>query len=394
MSRRWIILVLGLAACASTESSVAPSDSGTNVGPVPPPVDGGLDAEPDVDAGPCADCEYFPSDCSPDTLCPGAVDTSQGEPAINPGLTINAIRGRSVSDVWAAGAMGTVAHFDGTSWKRSTLGSLDTLNALWVRDSSEVALAHLSRVYARGLDLGDAGTVPSDGGWSFVEPTLPSEFPDLRLSIKFRSAWNAPGSPWLWCAASSVEKTGIWRMRLSPTNTLELQVGVSTQACTDAHCTQVTSIHGASPNEVWAVGEWGSAVLVTDAESDTPTVKAFNTLTRNALNGVWSASPSEAWAVGALGTIRHYAGHPVLWDVVSDVPTTEDLRAVWGSSSNDVWAVGDGALVLHFDGKAWSRVKIAGLGKRRPNLTTIWGAAAGHVWIGGEGAMLSLGGKP
>jgi len=59
-----------------------------------------------------------------------------------------------------------------------------------------------------------------------------------------------------------------------------------------------------------------------------------------------------------------------------------------------VWAVGDGAVVLHYDGTRWSRMKIAGLGPRRPDLYTVWTAAPGHVWIGGHGVFLSLGGKP
>ena len=82
------------------------------------------------------------------------------------------------------------------------------------------------------------------------------------------------------------------------------------------------------------------------------------------------------------------------WDVVSGVPTTGNLKAVWGSSSADIWAVGDAGLVLHYDGQTWSRVKVAGQGLRRPNLTTVWVAAPGHVWVGGEGVILSLGGKP
>ena len=157
---------------------------------------------------------------------------------------------------------------------------------------------------------------------------------------------------------------------------------------------QVKSVHGASADDLWAVGEVGTAVRILDADGDTPSVKPANTQTSNALNVAWVASTSDAWAVGANGTIRHYTGDPVLWDVVSDVPTQGVLRAVWGSSSTDIWAVGDAGVVLHYDGKSWSRVKIAGLGTRRPNLTTVWVPAPGHVWVGGHGVILSLGGKP
>ena len=63
------------------------------------------------------------------------------------------------------------------------------------------------------------------------------------------------------------------------------------------------------------------------------------------------------------------------------------------SISTDVWAVGDEGVVLRYDGKSWSRVKVAGLGAERPNLTAVWVAAGGHVWVGGEGVVLSLRGK-
>jgi photosystem II stability/assembly factor-like uncharacterized protein len=81
-------------------------------------------------------------------------------------------------------------------------------------------------------------------------------------------------------------------------------------------------------------------------------------------------------------------------DIVSDVPATENLHAVWGTSSSDVWVVGDGACVLHWDGTTWSRVKVTGLGERRPDLFAVWAPGPGHVWVGGDGVLLSLGGKP
>ncbi|MDF2693171.1 MAG: hypothetical protein K0S65_1554 [Labilithrix sp.] len=389
MSSRWTVLIVGVAACASTESLVGPgkSNDSSSVPEAPPAEDGGLDAAPEGDAGPCADCEYFPSVCSPDTLCPnGPFESSPGDGGLNPRLTINVIRGRSVSDVWVAGAMGSLAHFDGTSWTRSELGSLDTLNALWLHESGEIALARLSRAYTHAPEVADAG-------WTFTEPTMPSEYPSTGAILT--SAWSASGSQWLWGAITSDSwATGLWRMRQLPESGLELQVGVTTEACVDARCMRMKSIHGASADAAWAVGESGSAVLILDADGDTPSVRAFNTQTKNALNGVWSASPSDAWTVGATGTIRHYTGDRVLWDVISDVPTLEALRAVWGSSSTDVWAVGDAGVVLHYDGKSWSRVKVAGLGRRRPYFTAVWVPAPGHVWVGGDGVMLSLGGKP
>lgn len=387
MKLRWTAFVFGVAACASTETVAPGTEENSNTVPTTPPAaDSGADVDvaPEADAGPCADCEYFPSTCVPDALCPnGPFASSPSGDGLPVTVQINVIRGRSVDDVWAAGTAGSLAHFDGTSWTRVDLGTLETLNALWLSDSENVALAQMTRLYTH-----DTHGV---GEWPLTE--LP--FNGDALFARLTSAWSAAGSPWLWCTAQSISPTtGLWRIRHLPSNDIELQSGLSPETCSGAGCTLMTSIHGLSATDLWAVGDKGAAVHILDADGDAPSVKAFNTQTRNTLNGVWAASASDVWAVGIRGTIRHYTGDPLLWNVVSEVETTATLRAVFGSSSTDVWAVGDGGLVLHHDGKSWSRVAIAGLGKRRPNLTTVWVSAPGHVWVGGEGVILSLGGKP
>ena len=60
----------------------------------------------------------------------------------------------------------------------------------------------------------------------------------------------------------------------------------------------------------------------------------------------------------------------------------------------DVWVAGNAGVVLHYDGQTWSRVKIAGLGARRPDLFALWSPAPGRIWVGGYGIVLALGGKP
>jgi hypothetical protein len=154
------------------------------------------------------------------------------------------------------------------------------------------------------------------------------------------------------------------------------------------------SIHGASPGVVWAVGSKGSASRITGADDESPVVETFNSLTWNQLRGVWAVSDDEAWAVGATGTIRLFRRGSLAAEVADGIPPSMNLRAISGSSSSDVWAVGDSGVVLHYDGTAWSRVRIAGLGRRRPDLTAVWMASAGHLWVGGEGVILSLGGRP
>jgi hypothetical protein len=388
---RWLVCLVGVTACASTEALLRerPSDEASVV---PDAGDGGADGASSDAEGPCADCDYFPDECTPDALCSnGPFDPGTSGGSIDPVKRIMVIRGRSASDVWAAGALGD---FDGTSWKRLDPGNGDTLRALWLRDSDEISVATMTRIYTRGLDV-DGGASPSPDGWTFQESTAPPDYAEGWVHLK--SGWAAPGATSLWGAAydsAPFRDNGLWRLRLSPSSKFELSPGIASDVCATLRCGLMASIHGASANDLWAVGMAGAAVRITDAESDTPSAKAFNMQTWNALNAVWTASESDAWAVGAEGTIRHYTGDPNVWDVVSDVPTKEPLNAVWGSSPSDVWAVGNAGVVLHYDGASWSRVKIAGLRRSRPNLNTVWVASPGHVWIGGQGVILSLGGKP
>ncbi|MBN9168016.1 MAG: hypothetical protein BGO98_13490 [Myxococcales bacterium 68-20] len=358
--------------------------------------DGGLDDGDATDSGadaPCADCEFFPESCVPDALCSyGPFDPGIAGGEFDLRTRVNVIRGRSANDVWVAGGAGAIAHFDGTSWARSASGTHDTLVALWLSDV-EVAFGQPEVLHTRGISVPDAGVSPD--GWTIQKTATIDARYNTWPSTVLVSASAAPDAEWLWLAARSsdpnqaLRSCGLWRMRRSPSG-FEVAVGVDPSRFFYG----MTSIHGISTDVLWAVGDNGVAARVTGAQEAKPEYALFDTKTRNGLRGVWVASESEAWAVGGSGTIRHYTGGAHDWDIVSDVPTIRHLNAVWGTSSSDVWAVGDGAVVLHYDGTRWSRMKIAGLGPRRPDLYTVWTAAPGHVWIGGHGVFLSLGGKP
>lgn len=396
---------LSIGACASDDPNTSSADRGndTIIGSdagAAPDADNG---DGDADAGPCMDCEWFSDVCTPEIPCAtGPFDSSTVGGAIDGRTRINAIRGRSATDVWAVGALGAVAHFDGTAWTRLDIGDRDTTVALWLRDASEILLTSLKRVHTRGTELPVPDGAPTD--WMGIDFwTLPDSIAYGSYPIQLTSAWAAKSATWLWCTSldGSPNDTmspppGLWRMRLSDATVggIEVAEGLPSGTCEKLPCRRMLGIHGLDANEFWAVGGAGGTIRVTDADGDEPHASAFDSQTQNELHGVWTASATDAWSVGVAGTIRHYVGDPVRWDVVSGVPVTSSLNAVWGTSSNDIWAVGDNAVVLHYDGTRWSRIPVAGLGVRRPTLTTVWAPSPGHVWIGGDGFVLSLGGKP
>lgn len=386
-------------ACATDEApSLEPTDH-----PSPLP---GADASPvDGDASDVEDAGAA-DPCLPGSLCPsGPFEPSTVGGPLDLRTRIRVIRGRSASDVWAVGARGAAAHFDGTSWSRAQTGAVESLSALWLLDAGELAMVSPPIAYSHGADLIPAdGATPSPAGWiRTTEPILPAAI--VQGTIRPITSLFAPAdAEWAWgtiiegtSASSPSQKNGLWRARVVEGDggrNVEFAVVLPPGACAALGCVQLQDIHGSSADDLWAVGVKGATFHITGAQSETPTVRGLNSRTWAGLNGVWAASPTDVWAVGGAGTIRHYTGGDVAWDVIEDVPTTEDLHAVWGTSKADVWAVGDHATVLHYDGATWSLVDVRGLGDRAPDLFTVWTSAPGHVWVGGDGVILSLGGKP
>ncbi len=397
-----LAVTTSLLACADTDDAPGWSDEGS--------VLPGLDAAADA-SGDAQDGDAGGEECLADAFCPvGPFHPATPGGALDLRTRINVIRGRGPDDVWAAGALGASAHFDGTRWSRSDTGATETFTGLWLRHAGAIAFASLSSAYARGADLdpGDGG-VPSAGGWVRTDPDVSVEF--VGGTELVTSTWGPPDAEWMWGTilgdqydSSNPVGPGVWapnpfyglfRARVTPgARTIEVAPVLPAKACKVLGCVAMTNIHGSSPDDLWAVGINGAAFHITHAQSDSPEIVPFNTQTWATLEGVWAASATDAWAVGGAGTIRRYTGGRFAWDVVDDVSATEDLHAVWGTSSTDVWVVGDDATILHYDGKAWARVTVMGLGARRPDLFAVWSPAPGRVWIGGDGVILSLGGKP
>ena len=374
---------LMLAACASDDEDVNLDPEKTEV--VVPASDAGT-ADVFEGGGPCTadDCELFPDACGPDVLCStGLFDPVH--PTVGPDwrTRITSIRARSATDAWLVGTVGMAARFDGTSWKQVDVGTSESLSFIWPTSAGEVAFGALARVYSRGLASGDAGV--SADGWALRGAVAP---PPGYSSLP-TAAWAMPGSELLWLATNA----DVWRLEING-STFKSRPGISRSICSSSPCKWLRSLHGASSGTIWGVGDNGAAVRITGADADTPEIAVTNPSTWNRLSGVWAVSDTEAWAVGGDGTILHNTGASFAWERVKDVPTSEHLNAIAGSSSSDIWAVGNAGVVLHFDGTAWSRVKIAGLGSRRPDLYTVWSPGPGKVWIGGQGVLLALGGKP
>jgi hypothetical protein len=145
-------------------------------------------------------------------------------------------------------------------------------------------------------------------------------------------------------------------------------------------------VWAASPTDAWAVGGTpggGTAapndvLLHWDGKTWTPEVLPGTPLGRS-LYKVWGASPTDVYAVGEAGTVWHRKG--TTWAQETS-PATGTLLTVFGCSATDVYAVG-GQTVLHSDGATWSKVDV----KLTNIVNGVTCGAGGDVLIVGGGGL-------
>ena len=150
--------------------------------------------------------------------------------------------------------------------------------------------------------------------------------------------------------------------------------------------TELLSVHGSGPNDVWAVGytsennarhtlilHWNGNAWST-IPSPNPLPDGNNTI--NQLNGVYAIAANDAWAVGyTVGANDPYRTLTLHWNGATwqsvpspNLPITRPdiynaLNSVSAVSANDVWAVGGApngvggasrAVLMHWNGATWS----------------------------------------
>ncbi|MDF2692968.1 MAG: Type fimbrial biosis protein PilY1, partial [Labilithrix sp.] len=113
-----------------------------------------------------------------------------------------------------------------------------------------------------------------------------------------------------------------------------------------------------------------------------------------ALTSVWGASANDVWAVGSGGTIVHYDGTE--WKSVNSPSGVEGetFRAVWGSSATEVWIVASSTKIFHTSRLAagtaeWTpRPAFTSSDVRGARVYALWGAGPDDIHAGGERTLV------
>jgi photosystem II stability/assembly factor-like uncharacterized protein len=161
--------------------------------------------------------------------------------------------------------------------------------------------------------------------------------------------------------------------------------------------TLVTSMHGTSARDVWAIvgtADAGTALLHFDgARWQAEALPEGD----SALRRIFAASPSDVWRVGANGAVAHYDGKA--WSFqrlaaarASDTPPFSyyDLVDVM-AWPGEVWVFDAGDGYYRLAGDWWERVSLATTGAK--HVSSAWGISPADAWAATDAGLARFDGK-
>ncbi|MFL5731879.1 MAG: S-layer homology domain-containing protein, partial [Chloroflexia bacterium] len=323
------------------------------------------------------------------------------------------------NDVWVAGYSNTFmigdrtffAHWDGSHWtvvQSPNPGSESWIYALAaVGTNNLIAVGSYYNVSSRNIQT--LAMRWSGTAWSVVPTASLGSYSNNLYGVA------AIGND-IWAAGTYQDNTG-------PQRTLVLRNGIVVLSPNaDSGFNQLDAVAGASPDDVWMVGEHGvsqhgpslveRAVNACGTPSPTPTITptpacllAWNPVDSpnvgagsNYLRDVSALSETDVWAVGYYhntttnsdeSLTEHWDG--THWSIAQSPNPGHDTRlyGVKAISANDAWAVGVynnslATLTIHWDGSAWTQVQSASPGDNYANwLNAVDGVSGGDLWAVG-----------
>jgi hypothetical protein len=254
---------------------------------------------------------------------------------------LNGIWGSSSSNIFAIGDMGTILHYNGTSWSTMNSGTNNDIYGVWGSSSTDV------------FAVGASGTILHYNGTSWS--TMQSNATD-----DIHCVWGSSSTDVYAVGDASVTHRYNGAKWENYVNVFKNNRG----------------IWGSSATDVYIVGKEG----YTHNDGKEWTFTFDNTYY---LHGIWGSSGSSIFAVGEAGIIRHYDG--TKWNNMESGVTDKILFSVWGVSSSSVYTIGSSGTILHYNGTSWSAIR----GGTTKDLYSIWGSSSSDVWVvGASGTIL------
>jgi hypothetical protein len=268
------------------------------------------------------------------------------------GFPIERIWAANDTSVWAT-TIGTVLHYNGTSWSISYVSSTasDTMLGLW------------------GFSPVDVHTLSVNGNVAKWNGTTWTPTPHGGTS--WRAEWGDQADTNVLCAASAVGAVYC------------NDIGNNAQA----GAAQLMSLWGASNKILYTTNVNGAIYQSTDSGAS---FNAMTSGTTDTLFAIWGASPTAIWAAGQAGTMLFNNGGAA-WAAQAS-GTTNDLRWMWANTpptgyTGDAYAVGDAGTIQHYNGTQWSPMW-SGV---TTTLRATFGTSSTRVYIVGDNGVVLVG---
>lgn len=105
----------------------------------------------------------------------------------------------------------------------------------------------------------------------------------------------------------------------------------------------------------------------------------------NNITDMWGFAPDDIWAVGLGGVVIHWNG--ALWEE-AETPASGSVRAIWGRTGQTIIAAGDNGEILEYNGEVWELLAQS----TDQNLRGVHGFDNGDVWaVGANGTIMRRG---
>ncbi|MBF0452179.1 MAG: hypothetical protein HQK75_15865 [Candidatus Magnetomorum sp.] len=259
--------------------------------------------------------------------------------------TLNAIWGRSRTDIYAVGNKGIILHFDGNTWRNQTSPVQTDLYAIW---------GNTTDIYI----VGASGIILKQEYQTWVPMTSGTENDLLDI-------WGITTSDLIVVGKKGTilrNTSGVWYEMASRT------------------LATLNSVWGTA-GPVYACGSGGKLLQMTDNRWNPITGQTFNTL-----NSIWGETDQFFYTVGASGVILKYQSGT--WSE-SIYDSFVNLHTIWGFPDGKVFAGGYNGTVLFHDisRPEWSPMNT----DTQSTINDIWGTSSQDVYaVGEQGLILHL----
>lgn len=291
-------------------------------------------------------------------------------PALYQDAMLRAVWGDAPDNIFLAGEDSIALHFNGTRWVGLRPELSDHFYAFWGTSSAELYV------------VGNNGAIARHTGRAWAQFGPLTDLASLPVQVEIRDAWGT--------GVDDIYAVGDDGLVLHydgrDWSAVELRTASGQALGITRDLLGIWGTDTANGPIIFIVGDNGTALrfTVADGWSD----MTIGELGTRDLYDVWGASPDDVYAVGQNGSMVHYQG--TSWQRVN-MPTVRDLLSVRGTAADNVYAVSEGddlarigSEILHHDGATWTIVHITD----DDELNTIWATATGEVHIGGGDGVL------